>query len=87
MARRIILAAALLATLRYTAVPPTPLTAQTTRVGVTEDATSFTLSNGIGEARILKSSGGKRSLQYKEPRLSPIVQAMRVATGCMLWWS
>lgn len=65
MTRRIILAAALLATLRFTAVPPTTLTAQTTRVSVTEDGSSFTLSNGIVTARILKSSGDIRSLQYK----------------------
>jgi len=65
MTKRILLALALLTTMRYTAVPPTPLTAQTTRVGVIEDATSFTLSNGIVTARILKSSGDIRSLQYK----------------------
>ena len=65
MTRRIILAAALLATLRFTAVPPTTLTAQTARVSVTEDGSSFTLSNGIVTARILKSNGDIRSLQYK----------------------
>src|SRR5262245_23568829 len=48
------------------AIASAALSAQTaTPVSVTEDAGSFTLSNGILTARILKSSGDIQSLLYK----------------------
>ncbi|HEX4996670.1 MAG TPA: polysaccharide lyase family protein [Terriglobia bacterium] len=59
MVGRFILAAVFLATLRLAAAPQTP------RATVTEDGASFTLSNGIVTARILKSNGDIRSLQYQ----------------------
>jgi hypothetical protein len=41
------------------------VSAQTAVVKVTEDEAAFTLSNGIITARILKTNGDIRSLQYK----------------------
>jgi rhamnogalacturonan endolyase len=65
MTKRIIIAAASLAMLWIAFVPPVVSTAQTARVSVSEDDSSFTLSNGIVTARVLKSNGDIRSLQYK----------------------
>ena len=63
--RTITIAAALLPLWALAAAPPAALRAQAAVVSVTENATSFTLSNGIVTARILKSNGDIRSLQYK----------------------
>src|SRR5215475_12025624 len=63
MNRRTIFIASILAVLPAIAVATSAQTA--TPVSVTEDASSFTLSNGILTARILKSSGDIQSLLYK----------------------
>src|SRR5215475_14473504 len=63
MKRRTIFIASILALL---VIAPAASSAQTaTPVSVTQDDRSFTLSNGILTARILKSSGDIQSLQYK----------------------
>jgi rhamnogalacturonan endolyase len=70
--RTIIRVVALLALMTLTAAAPAAITAQTaqaTAVSVTEDETSFTVSNGIVRARILKSNGDIRSLLYKGTEL------------------
>ena len=66
---RIAIAAASLVMLRFAVVPPTVTTAQASRVSVREDDSAFTLSNGIVTARILKTNGDIRSLQYKGTEL------------------
>jgi rhamnogalacturonan endolyase len=66
---RIIIAAASLAMLRFAVVAPAVTTAQASRVSVREDDSAFTLSNGIVTARILKTNGDIRSLQYKGAEL------------------
>ena len=56
----------ILLTIALLAIAPAASLAQTaTSVNITEDARSFTLSNGIVTARILKTSGDIQSLVYK----------------------
>jgi len=63
--RTISIVLALLPLLGFAAAPRAALRAQASAVSVTENATSFTLSNGIVTVRILKNNGDIRSLQYK----------------------
>lgn len=56
--RTILITVSLLPMLGFAAAQPTAVT-------VSENDSSFTLSNGIVTARVLKSNGDIRSLQYK----------------------
>lgn len=65
MTRRTIFAAAMLLALLAIALPTAATTAEAPPVTVQEDEESFTLSNGLVTARVLKNNGDIRSLQYK----------------------
>jgi rhamnogalacturonan endolyase len=63
--RIISIAVALLPILGFASAPRAALRGQATAVSVTENDSSFTLSNGIVTARILKRNGDIQSLQYR----------------------
>jgi rhamnogalacturonan endolyase len=63
--RTLLIAVALIPMLGFAAARPQASRTVAAAVSVTENGDSFTLTNGIVTARVLKSNGDIRSLQYK----------------------